>query len=103
MSYSDLIRNSPAPTALSYEQVRPVLRWVYAWMGLGLLITTAVSLFTVSSTSVITLYRNPALVLGAFLVEIVLVIALGIGLRRGMSPTMAAILFVVYAGLNGFT
>ncbi|MFN8451571.1 MAG: Bax inhibitor-1/YccA family protein [Anaerolineae bacterium] len=46
--------------------------------------------------------ENPGLLIGAFIGELVLVIALSWAINR-LSPTVAALLFVGYAALNGLT
>ena len=90
------------PSSLSYTEVRPLLRWVYAWMCLGLFVTASVAVFTTSNASMLALATNPAALGIAIVAELALVIALSWGLSR-MSPSTAAVLFMVYAGLNGFT
>jgi uncharacterized protein len=46
--------------------------------------------------------ENPALLFGAIIGELVLVLGLTFALRR-LSPTVAAIMFIAYALLNGLT
>lgn len=89
------------PSSLSYAEVRPLLRWVYAWMFLGLLVTAAVAFLTTTSEALLALRSSPAVVFGSFFAQIGLVVAISWGMRR-LSPSLAATLFMVYAAINGF-
>lgn len=76
---------------------------VYLWMFLGLLLTTATALFTVSFTPLLRLiFSTPLIPIGLFVVEIGLVIAIS-GLINRISPMVALALFFVYAAVNGLT
>ncbi len=81
--------------------VSEVMRRVYVWMVGGLAITAIVA-FAVAQSGFWERIENPLIVWGAFLVEIVLVIAISAGVNR-MSPTMLGALFTVYSAVNGFT
>lgn len=89
------------PSSLSYSEVRPLLRWVYAWMFLGLLVTAAVAFLTTTSEALLALRTNPAVVFGSFFAQIGLVLVISLAIRR-LSPAFAATLFMVYAAINGF-
>jgi len=84
---------------ISYEAVQPLIKWTYVWMFIGLVITSVIAVFTDATTL---FYDNPGILIGAFIGEIVLVIALSWAINR-LSPTIAALMFVVYAALNGLT
>lgn len=86
-------------SAISYASVQPLIRWTYTWMFVGLVITSLIA--TLTDTTAI-LIANPGLMIGAFIAQIVLVIALSWAMPR-LSPLVAAIMFVAYAALNGFT
>ena len=93
-------------SGLSYPQERginlqSVMRRVYVWMGLGLLLTAAVAYITVT-TPLINLASNPAYLLGALVAELALVLGISFGFNR-LSALAATGLFLVYAALNGFT
>jgi len=76
---------------------------VYLWMFLGLLLTTATALFTVSFTPLLSLIiSTPLILIGLIVVEIGLVIAIS-GLINRISPMVALALFFVYAAINGLT
>jgi FtsH-binding integral membrane protein len=89
------------PSSLSYSEVRPLLRWVYAWMFLGLLVTAAVAFLTSTSEALLALRTSPAVVFGSFFAQIGLVLVISLAIRR-LSPALAATLFMVYAAINGF-
>ena len=86
-------------SGLSYAQVQPLIKWTYVWMFVGLLITSVIAITTNVEA---VLVNNPGLLWGALIGEFVLVFALSLAINR-LNPTVAAIMFVVYAALNGFT
>lgn len=92
----------PYESSITYERVRPLLKWVYVWMAFGLLITTVVAYLTNINVELATLRANPPLVIGALIAEVVIVLVLSWGIQR-ISAGLAAALFMLYAGLNGFT
>jgi uncharacterized protein len=81
--------------------LRSIMRQVYTWMVLGLVITTAVA-FVTASTSLINLAMNPIILIVAVLAEFGLVLGISAGLNR-LSSGVATLLFMLYAALNGFT
>ena len=81
--------------------LQPVMRQVYTWMGLGMLLSGVVAAVTVS-TSLIGLAANPIVFLLAVVAEFGMVLGLSAGFRRVSSAT-ATMLFFAYAALNGFT
>ena len=93
------------PFPLDYEQridAGVLVRFfnaVYAWMAAGLGITALVA-FWVSSRQDVMRRLSPGLVLVLFVVEIILVGTVAGAVRR-IGATMATILFLVYAGING--
>ena len=96
---------SPLPVYISEgdlaDKMRLAMQQVYLWMTVGLLATAGVAYFVVS-TPLIRLVANPIIFFGAFIVELVMVIALSRAIAR-MSPAAAVWLFFVYAALNGVT
>lgn len=82
--------------------VRPLMKLVYVWMTLGLLLTTVVSITVATNETILNLALNRGLFFGAVIGELVLVIALSAAIRR-LSFPVAALLFFAYAALNGFT
>ena len=82
-------------------EIHDVLKWVYLWMGLGLLLTALVSVFTLNTPAMLQMLLGPGLWI-AFIAQIVMVIALSAALMK-LSPAAAGLLFLGYAALNGFT
>ena len=91
----------------SYAPARPValafLPRTFAWMTLGLVVTAVVALFVVSNEALRNIVIGNRLVFfGAILAELAIVVTLSrIALR--VSTATAALLFLVYAALNGVT
>jgi len=85
---------------MSQIDIRPLMRLVYMWMGLGLLVTAVVS-FVVSSNVELAL----SLAQGWFVLMIVqLGIVFGLSfLVNRIKPSIALILFFVYAASMGLT
>ncbi|HVO72174.1 MAG TPA: Bax inhibitor-1/YccA family protein [Aggregatilineaceae bacterium] len=84
------------------SEIRPLIRGVYAWMTVGLLVTAFVAYLVSSSPTLLALALNPAVVIVAIIVELVLVFVLSGAINR-LSAGMAMLMFLVYAALNGFT
>ena len=78
-----------------------IMRQVYTWMILGMLLTTVVAWGTVS-TSLVNLAANPVVLLVAVVAEFGVVLGISAGFNRISSGT-ATVLFFVFAALNGFT
>lgn len=98
-NFVEVMRNKDFNPAVGYAQVRPLVQWTYAWMVMGLLVTTGVALFTASN---LLESLTPATMLIAFVAQIGVVIALTWAMPR-LSPALAAGLFLLYSGLTGFT
>jgi len=103
MAYGSFLdKTREIPLTQTYGEVKPLLKWVYAWMMIGLLVTTATAIFTASTPALIELSLNPIVAIGAFVLQIGLVIALGALINR-LSPAAAAVMFLVYAATLGFS
>ncbi len=81
--------------------LQSIMRQVYIWMGLGMLLTAFIAYVTVS-TSLINLAANPVILVVAIIAEFGLVIAINFAFQK-ISSGVAATLFFAYAALNGFT
>jgi len=81
--------------------ITSIMRQVYIWMVLGMLLSTVVAFLTVS-TPLMDLAANPIVMLIAVVVEFGVVLGISAGFNR-LSAGMATLLFFVYAALNGFT
>jgi FtsH-binding integral membrane protein len=83
--------------------IQAIMRLVYVWMGLGLLVTAGAAWLTLNTPFLIEA-RGSAAVLIAIIVQFGLVIAISAGLNREwLTPNLAGILFFVYAAVTGFT
>jgi FtsH-binding integral membrane protein len=83
-------------------EVRPLLRNVYLWMCLGLVITAFSAYITTNSRALLSLLMSPFWTWGIFFLQLILVATLSGAIFR-LSVAAAAILFIVYSGLTGFT
>lgn len=102
MSVSEIFnRERPIPE-VSYEQMRPLLRSVFAWMLGGLLTSTVVAFLTATNPVLIQLRTTPGVAIGSFIVQLIVVIAIGYALPR-ISSAVAAGLFLLYSALLGFS
>lgn len=80
-----------------------VMARVYLWMTLGLVVTTAVSLWVVNTPAVyLFVFSNFFVIIGLFILQIVMVVAL-IKALQTMSTGAALAMFFAYAGLMGVT
>lgn len=84
------------------ETFAAVLRRVYVWMALGLLVTAITAAFVSVSPLFQILAGQPLIFFGLMIAELGLVIGLSWGINR-ISPGIATLLFLVYAVLNGLT
>ena len=79
-----------------------VYNFTYGWMAFGLLISGVVAYFVAQAFSSETFVPSRGLFMGCFLVEILLVIGLSSMIHKIAVP-LAALLFMVYAAVNGVT
>ena len=99
---------SPAAKAKTQDfapaitDVRPIIRWTYLWMFLGLLITAGVAILTASSTALLTLSLNPLVSIGSLLATFGLLIAMSKGLAT-RSVNTTSTLYFVFCALMGFS
>jgi FtsH-binding integral membrane protein len=102
---SQFQQNIPLPVSeekLSQAFIAVMSR-VYLWMTLGLLVTTAVSFWVLNTPSVLMFFFGSFwAMMGLFIVQIVLVIALVRSLQK-LSTGAGLAMFFVYAALNGIT
>lgn len=84
------------------EGLRLAMRRVYLWMALGLFVTAAVALAIATSGPLLRLVLNQFVFFGVIIAEFVVVVAFSALLNR-VSPAVATLLFLFYAGLNGVT
>lgn len=103
MAYAELFdRNRVVPVSQTYSDVQPLIKWVFAWMGIGLLVTAMVAFFTATSPALVEVRTNPVIAIGSMIAQVVLVLVLSFAINK-VSPGMAAMLFLGYAALMGFS
>ncbi len=84
------------------EVLSAVLRRVYLWMMLGLMVTTGAALMTVFTPLSSLIFSNIYIFYGLMLAELAMVIILSAAIQK-LHPAVAGMLFFAYAGLNGVT
>ncbi|MCA0458543.1 MAG: Bax inhibitor-1/YccA family protein [Chloroflexi bacterium] len=90
------------PVAALRVEVRPLMRMVYTWMTVGLLITAIVALVIAGNPAIARSVQRGPVMFGAIIAELALVIGLSFFLTR-LSPFVASLMFLLYAVLNGVT
>lgn len=75
---------------------------VFAWLFVGLLVTFACGYLTASSVKLLTAIFSGSGYWVIFILEVVVAIVLGARIHK-MDPTIAKILYILYAGLTGLT
>jgi FtsH-binding integral membrane protein len=83
-------------------EVRPLLRAVYLWMCLGLVVTAVSAYITVNSRALLGLLTSPFWVWGIFFLQLILVATLAGAIFR-LSVGAAVAIFIAYSALTGFT
>jgi FtsH-binding integral membrane protein len=81
---------------------KAVLRRVYLWMALGLLVTTGTAFATAFTPLGAWVFSNIYVFFGLFIGELILVGVLSAGIQK-LHPSMAGAMFFVYAAINGMT
>jgi FtsH-binding integral membrane protein len=103
MLYQDQTTLSqPVSSGVINQTFGAVMRQVYLWMAVGLLLTAGVAAFVTASPLIAIVENNPFFLFGLLIVEVVLVFGIAMGINR-LSPTVAVGLFLLYAALNGVT
>ncbi len=103
------MHNYSRPDVIQYAgdqprvEIRPLMRMVYMWMGLGMLVTAFVSMFVAASEPLQTLILGNSIVMLLLIFgQLGLVIGLSAAINR-MSAGVASALFFVYAAMMGLT
>jgi hypothetical protein len=81
---------------------KAVLRRVYLWMALGLLVTTGAAFATAFTPLGAMVFSNIYVIFGLFIGELILVAVLSAGIQK-LHPSVAGAMFFVYAAVNGIT
>lgn len=80
-----------------------LMRKVYVWMTLALVLTGITAYGVASSPSLMmTIFQTPAIMWGLIIAELAIVIAISAAINK-LSLTTATLLFVLYSVLNGAT
>ena len=101
--YYDSNGNPRAVEERSANTLAACLTKVYWWMTLALAVS-GFSAYIVGTSEGLTkiLIKNPGIFFGLAVVEIVMVIGIGMGIRK-LSAATATALFILYAAVNGIT
>ena len=95
-----LIREQEGSLSLAFPAL---MRKVYVWMTLALVLTGITAYGVASSPSLMmTIFQTPAIKWGLIIAELAIVIAISAAINR-LSLTTATLLFVLYSVLNGAT
>lgn len=95
-----LIREQEGSLSLAFTAL---MRKVYVWMTLALVLTGITAYGVASSPSLMmTIIQTPAIMWGLIIAELAIVIAISAAINR-LSLTTATLLFVLYSVLNGAT
>jgi FtsH-binding integral membrane protein len=79
-----------------------LMRKVYLWMTMALVITGISAYYVANSSFIFTLYNTPALLWGLIIAELAIVIGLSAAINK-LSLTMATLMFIIYSIINGVT
>ena len=79
-----------------------LMRKVYLWMTMALVITGISAYYVANSSFIFTLYNTPALLWGLIIAELAIVIGLSATINK-LSLTMATLMFIIYSIINGVT
>ena len=95
-----LIREKEGSLSLAFPAL---MRKVYVWMTLALVLTGITAYGVASSPSLMmTIFQTPAIMWGLIIAELAIVITISAAINR-LSLTTATLLFVLYSVLNGAT
>ena len=85
------------------SESRALIRRVYNWMTFGLAATGAIAWYMAAHPAlIVALIKTPVLFYGLMIAELLMVVALAGWVQR-MAASTAALVFMLYAGLNGIT
>ena len=79
-----------------------LMRKVYTWMALALVITSVAAYLVAKSDFIFTLYNNSGLLWGLIIAELALVFGLSAAINK-LSLTVATLMFLAYSVINGIT
>ena len=79
-----------------------LMRKVYTWMALALVITSVAAFLVAKSDFIFTLYNNSGLLWGLIIAELALVFGISAAINK-LSLTVATLMFLAYSVINGIT
>ncbi len=88
--------------SISETRINDFLGQVYLIMALGLVVTGLTAAWTSNNQEMLIKTLHPGYAFGLFILQIIIVVALSAAVMR-MSPVVAGLLFIFYAGLTGLT
>src|SRR5688572_15290563 len=94
--------NTLAAEQIAAEQQRFMVK-VYGWMGLGLVITGFVAMYTASTEELLSFILSSRWMLFGLIILELVAVGMLVGLINKMSASMATMVFLLYALLNGLT
>lgn len=96
------MNTAPTLAQIAAEQQRYMVK-VYGWMGVGLLITGFVAMYTASSETLLGYILGSRWMIFALIILELVCVGVLVGLINKMSANMATVVFIVYGILNGLT
>jgi uncharacterized protein len=98
------MQQQSSPISVPSVEINAVMRMVYVWMGLGLLVTMATAYVVGNTPSLLELSIQPGMSIITIIAIFGTVIALSMGMNRNwLSPGMALGLFFLFAAVMGFS
>ena len=95
---------SSPPISVPAVEINSVMKMVYMWMTLGMLTTAVTAWFTATNPALADLRSSGVVMIGSFVLLFGSVIGISAGVAsKRLSPNVAAALFFVFAGINGFS
>ncbi len=93
-----------SPISAPTIEINRIMKFVYVWMGFGLLTTAIVAWVVASNDALLSLSANPIVGILSFVVLIGVAFGMSAGMsREWMTPNIAAGMFFAFAGLMGFS
>lgn len=101
--YNEMAMDS-SPISMPGIEINSIMRLVYVWMGLGLLVTMVTAWFVGNNQTLLELSVSPGMSIITIVVLFGTIIALSVGMSRNwLSPGLAAGLFFLFAAVMGFS
>ncbi|MEQ8677720.1 MAG: Bax inhibitor-1/YccA family protein [Aggregatilineales bacterium] len=93
-----------SPISAPGIEINRIMKFVYVWMGFGLLTTAVVAWVVATNDSLLSLSAQPGVGIITFIALIGIAIGMSIGLNKSwMTPNVAAGMFFGFAAVMGFS